>query len=176
MGVKKRGYSIDYIFYMLAIPWWFYIIAIGSGIVAGKATKKWTYAILICYMALLLAQTVLFRDASENAQYKLTLFWSYKVFKKENLNWNNIMFIKQIALNIIVFIPIGVVAAIETGFRGISFGISFSFFIEALQLITQRGDVERDDIINNTIVTVIGVLITICISWLRRNIKNSKTV
>lgn len=62
--------------------------------------------------------------------------------------------------NIILFIPVGVLFPVVTGWRkmwkAVVAGISFSLLIESIQLITLRGCFDVDDVILNCLGTVTG--------------------
>lgn len=62
--------------------------------------------------------------------------------------------------NIILFMPIGVLLPVVTGWKKmwktVVAGISFSLFIEIIQLITSRGCFDFDDVLLNGMGTAIG--------------------
>ena len=62
--------------------------------------------------------------------------------------------------NIILFLPVGVLVPAVTGWKKmwktVVAGISFSLFIEIIQLITSRGCFDFDDVLLNGMGTVIG--------------------
>lgn len=62
--------------------------------------------------------------------------------------------------NIILFMPMGVLLPAVTGWKKmwktVAAGISFSLFIEIIQLITSRGCFDFDDVLLNCLGTVIG--------------------
>ena len=62
--------------------------------------------------------------------------------------------------NIILFLPVGVLVPAVTGWKKmwktVVVGISFSLFIEIIQLITSRGCFDFDDVLLNGMGTVIG--------------------
>ena len=104
-------------------------------------------------MFLMFAATVLAREAGDKGRYHLDLFWSYKEAFTQLRS--------QIAANILMFVPIGVLMGIEKSLVYAVCGFVFSCFIEIAQLITHRGLFELDDILNNTIGLMIGLLLTI---------------
>lgn len=63
--------------------------------------------------------------------------------------------IPETIVNIISFVPVGLLCGKR--WRGILIGIGFSLFIEIAQLISHRGFFEIDDLISNTLGTIIGV-------------------
>jgi len=62
--------------------------------------------------------------------------------------------------NIILFVPIGFLAPAVTGWKKmwktVVAGISFSLFIESIQLITSKGCFDLDDVLLNGLGTVLG--------------------
>lgn len=60
---------------------------------------------------------------------------------------------KDIALNIILFIPLGFIIG---GWRGIAVGFFLSCGIESVQYFTRLGYCELDDVLNNTIGAFMG--------------------
>ena len=63
----------------------------------------------------------------------------------------------QILTNIIMFVPVGVLAGRIWRWRGLWVAAGLSIAIELLQLITARGLCEFDDVFHNMIGAVIGV-------------------
>ena len=63
----------------------------------------------------------------------------------------------QILTNIIMFVPVGVLAGRIWRWKGLWVAAGLSAAIEILQLITARGLCEFDDVIHNMIGALIGV-------------------
>lgn len=63
----------------------------------------------------------------------------------------------QILANVIMFLPVGVLAGRIWRWRGLWVAAGLSVGIEILQLITARGLCEFDDIFHNMIGAVIGI-------------------
>lgn len=63
----------------------------------------------------------------------------------------------QILANVIMFLPVGVLAGRIWRWRGLWVAAGLSMGIEILQLITARGLCEFDDIFHNMIGAVIGI-------------------
>jgi len=143
---------VDYLFSLIDIPWSYYLIAIGIVAVLTVTTKKWAIAILAGYMFLVLTDTVLIREVGE-LRYELLPFWSYRDY----FNGTDGSLMKQIVANVVMFIPIGILAGKLLNWNGVLIGAVFSVIIEITQLVTCRGLFEFDDILHNTIGTVIGV-------------------
>lgn len=64
---------------------------------------------------------------------------------------------EQILTNVVVFVPVGVLAGRIWRWKGLLVAVGLSAAIEILQLITARGLCEFDDIIHNMIGAVIGI-------------------
>ena len=123
-------------------------------ITAGILSKKWSVGLLIGYVLIILGETVIFRTPGGSYHYKLQLFWSYTIWERAQA---------EILANIYVYIPLGLIAGNLWKWKGILIGLGFSLSIELLQLITRRGWFEFDDLIHNTLGTLIGVAIYIII-------------
>lgn len=113
--------------------------------------------VLVEYIFLVLASTVLSRATKKNYQYELEVFWSYKKIAAGNIInlWENV-------LNILLLMPIGFllpnVIRLSHVYRITVFvGFCTSCMIELLQLIFKRGLFEFDDIIHNTLGVAIGM-------------------
>ena len=139
---------IDYIIRANCIPMWFFAVAALAAITAGIISKKWSVGFLIGYVLIILGETVIFRTHSVRQVFQPQLFWSYKVWDIQK---------EQILANILVYIPLGLIAGKLWRWKGIIAGIGLSITSELLQLITHRGLFEFDDIIHNTIGALIGV-------------------
>lgn len=123
-------------------------------IIIKAMTKKWTAGVLSGYVLIILGETVLFRKPFEGQHFQSQLFWSYKVWEVQK---------EQIIANFLLFIPLGVLAGCLWKWKGILVGIGVSVAVELLQLISQRGLFEFDDILHNTLGTFIGVSIYILV-------------
>lgn len=108
-------------------------------------SKKRDLGLLTGYLFLILAVTIFSRKAGAG-RYELVPFWSYS---NPNLRM-------QILLNIILFIPVGLLGGKDLGWKTISIAVAVSITIEIIQLVTGRGVAEFDDVIHNTLGTTIG--------------------
>lgn len=102
----------------------------------------------------------LFRAAGKQ-KLILTPFWEWaQLFTASNkLHW-----IIQIGLNIVLFIPFGFLIPqlfrqLQSPLRTIGCGFLSSVLIETVQYIAERGYTETDDMIHNTLGTIIGFLL-----------------
>ena len=139
---------------MLDIPWWCYAIAVLIGVTAWRVWKKTSLGLLIGYVFLIIAETVLIRKPFVGEHIKLELLWSWRVWNVQK---------GQIIANVIMFIPVGVLAGRIWRWKGLWVAAGLSVFIEVLQLITARGLCEFDDVFHNMVGAVIGVgIVMIC--------------
>ncbi|OPZ41918.1 MAG: VanZ like family protein [Bacteroidetes bacterium ADurb.BinA104] len=115
---------------------------------AWRVWKKPSLGLLIGYVFLILAETVLIRKPFVGEHIKLELFWSWRAWNVQR---------GQILTNVIMFVPVGVLVGWNWRWRGLWVAAGLSVFIEVLQLITARGLCEFDDVIHNCVGAVIGV-------------------
>ena len=116
------------------------------------------------YLFLILAETVLIRKSGE-LRYEWVPFWSWMyVFEKWPLTHSRIAILKQILLNIAMFIPIGFLLG-HKGWKSVGISAGISLIIELCQLISRRGLFEFDDIVHNTLGAVVGL--GLCVSMKR---------
>lgn len=140
--------AIDYVFGLLDIPWWYYAIATLLGVAAWRLWKRLSLGMLVGYAFLILAETVLIRKPFQGEHIKLEFFWSWRAWSVQK---------EQILTNVVVFVPVGVLAGRIWRWKGLLVAVGLSAAIEILQLITARGLCEFDDIIHNMIGAVIGI-------------------
>ena len=133
-------------FNALGIPIYYYLIAVGLGVVVGMWRKDWIIGILTAYLFFILTETLLIREIGVTTGFRPELFWSWK---RPDLR-------TQIYSNIILFIPVGLLLSLKIGWKSIPVATGISMGIELIQLITRRGLFEFDDIIHNTAGAVIG--------------------
>lgn len=114
-------------------------------------------ALLGIAVALILWLTILGREA------QIRGFLFYKPFHSLSLLWRDIQrggLRGNFLGNLILFVPIGALLPTMTGWRNLwkiaTTGFAFSLIIETIQLITYRGCFDPDDVLLNTIGTVIG--------------------
>lgn len=122
-------------------------------------TRKLSISLLIPYIALLFVTTVITRTARSTAQYEFTPFWTLEAY----FSGTSYDVIQQVAANIIMFFPVGILFPPLVKKKTILYGFLISCFIELCQLILHRGLCEVDDIICNTIGVVLGYAIYILI-------------
>lgn len=127
--------------------------------------------LFVFYVTLVLSYTVLSRSLSGTAKCQLEFLWSYKEARF------NPELLLEIILNYILFVPIGLMfaGALKNSNKyklAVVFGFLFSLTIELLQLISTTGLFEFDDILGNTLGTLIGCTIY----FLHRRFRTSRKV
>ena len=114
------------------------------------------WGIFLCYLSVVLGATLLSRSAFWSSKIQ-PLFYSYRDawINFSNAAWRNII------LNFCMFIPFGI--WLPLGIKGFRkfwktylAGFAFTLFIECIQLLFRRGMFELDDILGNTVGTMIG--------------------
>ncbi len=138
--------AIDYVFGLLDIPWWYYAIAALIGAVVWK-TWRWESGLLAGYAFLILAETVLIRKPFEGSHFQPEIFWSWRAWKVQK---------NQILTNVVMFIPVGVLAGRLWKWKGLLVAAGLSGLIEVLQVLTARGLMELDDVMHNMVGAVVG--------------------
>lgn len=137
--------------------------------------KKFLCIVFICYLIIVFGQTLLNRESNYFNNLNLHLFSAYKEawYHFSMTEWRNII------LNILMFVPFGLLLPLafkqfDRFWKVYIKGLFFSIVIEIFQFITSRGIVEVDDILNNTIGTMIGYGFYILIRWINNKVKNQK--
>lgn len=111
---------------------------------------------VIAYIFAVLYKTLLMRNKGDYIM-NLNFFWSYKASINGDKGLAN-----EIFLNIMLYIPLGCfqMCAIKRKsgvLKTLLTGIMLSTFVEIMQYIWQVGMFELDDILSNTIGTIIGI-------------------
>jgi len=113
-------------------------------------------SILIFYLASVYMLTISARIVTPEATLKAELFWSYKQIAAGNKS-----ILLEVILNVVLFVPYGLIASImaRSKIKWTVFltGFLLTVGIELTQLLTHRGLFEFDDIIHNTLGTIIGI-------------------
>lgn len=132
-------------------------------IMKGKKTfskrKLLLYGVSICYMAIVFGAVFLSRGGMYGVA-NLHLFSSYK----EGYHEMDMSLLRNNALNIMLFIPLGFLLPIYSDkfkkvYTAVPIGFLVTLAIEVIQYITKMGIFEVDDIFNNTFGTLIGYCI-----------------
>ena len=126
--------------------------------------------ILAFYLSFVATITIVTRIPSHNAQYRLMLFWSYKAIAAGQTD-----LIAEVFWNFVLFIPIGIILMLLITHRfrfllSLGCGLLMSAGIEVIQLIFHRGLFEFDDMVHNTLGTLIGIGIFLFISVLGKRL------
>lgn len=115
------------------------------------------YGAFVCYIMVVFGVTLLTRFSYQTELFRLTPFYSYieAWHQYKDASWRNII------LNIFMLVPFGLLLPyIWTLFKKPAptalAGLVFTLLIEVSQLILHRGIFETDDLINNTLGTIIG--------------------
>ena len=130
----------------LDIPAYYYLIAAGIGVIVGLWRKDWIDGLLAAYLFFVFTETLFVRKEGVTTGFRAEIFWSWR---RRDLR-------AQVYSNIILFIPVGFLLGIKTGWKCIPLATGISVLIELIQLLTKRGLFEFDDIIHNTAGAVIG--------------------
>ena len=113
-------------------------------------------SMLIFYLGFVFTLTIFERTETPNKNMELTLFWSYKLIANGNKN-----IFMEVFWNVVLFIPYGFLASISSKSKAkwtvFLSGSLLSVAIELTQLFTHRGLFEFDDMLHNTLGTVIGI-------------------
>lgn len=119
----------------------------------GQGIAAW---VLLTYILLLLFLAVLGRRSQDYDRHNFEAWYSYR----DALIAGDMGMALQIAANILVFLPVGALMSMAAAkwkfLKGLLLGIGLSVCIETLQFVLRCGTVEVDDLISNTIGTVIG--------------------
>lgn len=164
MTVKMEEWHIKYFFRVISIGAAYYWLAAVLGLAVYFFAKKISrkervlLALLVSYLFLAFSCAVFSRKASSEMQFNYTPFWTIRTIMTggKAKAWLK----KELLFNTIMLIPVGLLLPAvlkKQRFRKtMIIGIGISIIIEITQLLTRRGFSETDDIITNTIGTLIG--------------------
>ena len=116
--------------------------------------------LLSLYIVVLLYFTVTGRYSHEEYGYEIQFFTSYRWFFEHNGE----QVLRQLLINFVMLMPVGfllpvVINAKHKYLITMALSLLLTVFIETMQLITKCGSFEIDDIINNFVGAVLGMLI-----------------
>ena len=121
----------------------------------GRGVRYAMAFLLAEYTTLLFYFTVFLHRSEGVRQMVLMPFWSYRA-----IHQGTKILIQEHAMNIAVFIPIGMMLGVimreVVWWKAILVGMGISMTIELLQLILMRGCCETDDVIHNTLGCLMG--------------------
>ena len=113
-------------------------------------------SILTFYLAFVFTLTIYERPVTPEATMQLSLFWNYKHI----INGDKGMFF-EVFWNVVMFMPYGILASIVSKSKAkwhvLLSGSLLSVAIELTQLFSHRGLFEYDDILHNTLGTIVGI-------------------
>ena len=117
--------------------------------------------LVVGYIVFILSKTIIGRPETEEYTYDLLPFWSYlALIRGEGVNlW------MCIYLNVLFFIPLGILLWFalkdRRWWKALLFSIVLSLCVEIAQLVLKRGLCEFDDVADNALGALIGVVITL---------------
>lgn len=135
-----------------------------------RGWRKIAGLILAEYVFVIYCSTVIYRTAADGNGHEFRPFWSY-----DAIEYGRPELLAENLMNVIVFVPVGILLGIM--FSGARFtvmkkmlitmiiGMCISLSIEAMQYFFQRGFAETDDVMNNTMGCLLGLMIQG--AWLR---------
>lgn len=133
-----------------------------------------TVPVLAFYLSFVATITIFARIPSHCAQYRIMLFWSYRAIAGGQTD-----LIAEVFWNVVLFIPIGILLMIlfTNRFRiitALGCGLLMSVCIEVVQLVFHRGLFEFDDMVHNTLGTLIGIGIFLFVSVVGKQLSRRK--
>jgi glycopeptide antibiotics resistance protein len=155
-------YKAIMFFVLIAIEW------IICRWILGRQRFNTSIFALAAYGTFILFDTVVLRPFNPDVRIELTPLWSYT--RGYDLEGHSV--VPQIIMNVIMYIPIGIILRKRTGWKGVFIGVFFSCVVETVQLISKRGLFEFDDIFHNAL----GVLLGFVVCEVVLRIKKGKTM
>ena len=130
--------------------------------------------LLSLYIVVLLYFTVVGRYSHEEYEYKINFFTSYRWFFEHNGE----QVLRQLLINLVMLMPVGFILPVVINAKHkylitMALSLLLTVFIETMQLITKCGSFEIDDIINNFVGAVIGMLIYMMLNKIIQNRKGN---
>ena len=153
-----------YFYQMAVFGVGFGILALLFCLVWKISRRKTVFIILLAIYAGALIAFAFFHGTIQEYTYNLVPFAALFAYGKKSV------YLLQMMVNIAMFIPFGVMLEIAGADvkKSVLTGFILSLGIEAFQLILMRGVCDIDDLIMNTIGTLIGFLLTTVIKRLRK--------
>ena len=137
--------------------------------------RKFVWLLFSEYVMFIFFSTVILRKVKECACYNFVPFWSYEAIR----NGQEIL-IAQNIMNIVVFVPLGVLlgCAIRNmaWWKVLMIGCGISISIEVLQYFLKRGTAEVDDVMHNTLGCVIGYGIYMMVASARKALSSKRRI
>lgn len=129
--------------------------------------NKWNVGLFVMLGLYLLVYSflVLFsRKPYSSSQLHLDLFWSYRI-AFDGLKIKHLSYAREILLNILVYIPLGIILSAvfressHTVLWPVLIGLFLSVLTETIQYVTAYGIAELDDLLDNGMGLLTGMLI-----------------
>lgn len=132
-----------------------------------KPVPVWKYTCLFTYAFIMLSITFLSREGGSSSKIDLELFSTFGINNRNNA---------YVLENVFLFVPYGFLCAwvlpnIKNIFRCTMLGLLTSMGIEFLQLITERGCFQIDDILTNTVGAAVGYILYRCVMWRKKKLQ-----
>lgn len=151
--------AIEPVYYKIAFAVFVLMVITGNRLIPDKWCRRknvFPLAVLVTYIFLVIASTILSRTSYGVHTYELLPFWSYI----EIIQHRNMFIFWEVVLNVIMMIPAGFLFPLSfnrTTFKGvIIFTVGIELFIEFMQLVLCRGLAEWDDVIHGAAGAAIG--------------------
>ena len=111
--------------------------------------------------------TVFSRDPSTNHRAELSLLWSYRnLLAGEPTARAEVI---QNIQNVLFFIPFGFLLPTDSWKKALLAGAGFSLCVELIQYVGGFGLAETDDVLCNTLGTMIGFWLMVLVKWVLRD-------
>jgi len=146
------------------------IIIFGSKKISDER-RKIARVLFIEYFTLIYCATVFIREVANKQSFKTKPFWSYIVLYNGERHPD--VLLPQMIMNVVIFIPLGFLLGAAfintTWWKTVIVGGTASISIELIQLFTNRGTAEFDDVMHNTVGCLIGYGLykLLQVSWCR---------
>lgn len=158
--------SLDIAYYLTAM-----LMGVGSYLVLRnlKVSRKQCIAaaLLIAYIFLILAVTVLSRSQLAVKTLIYSPFWKYLEIIRGSEKAYSLA--TEILLNILMLVPVGFLLPMLVDKNTLLYGFLCCLSIEVFQLVTRRGYFEVDDLLHNTLGVVVGYLLYLLLKKLFAN-------
>ena len=121
-----------------------------------KKGLKWSAGLLLLeYLGLLIALSVVFRMVHAERAFYYAPFWSYRAIRGGEAS-----LLTQVVANVVAFIPIGLLLGFSLPrpkwWKVLLIGGAFSLLIETLQFVLRRGFSDFDDVFHNVVGCLVG--------------------
>ncbi len=122
----------------------------------------------LIYVGFILLVTLFIREIGSGGKLAWTPLWSWKMV----FRYHSLQLLWQILLNILLFVPLGILLAINRGRSAkikVLTGFGLSFCIELCQLVFRLGLFEWDDILHNGAGCALGMLaVRVCRGYMQK--------